>query len=538
MKRYFGDLKQKTYDLIVIGGGIIGAGIIRDAALRGLDTLLVEKEDFACGTTSSSTRLIHGGLRYLRMLDFKLVWQDLHEREVLLHIAPHLVDRLAFIIPLLRSEPLYCISLPFGLYLYDILASGKSLPSRKYLSRKKTLSLDPALSNVPDLVGSYLFYDCQARYMERLCLENALSAAGKNACILNHTEATGFLLDGNAIKGINLRDNITGHNYMARGRMVINAAGPGADLIWNKVHPGRQFDLRRTKGIHLVTRELTSQALFLFAKSDGRVFFVIPWNGYSLIGTTDTDYSGDLDKVSAEYSDVDYLVSETCNYFSQFTRDDIYYTMAGLRPLVATGEKKESDTSRAHKLIDHQHQDGVMGLISILGGKITAYRAIAEEAVDLVCKKLLVNIRCITAQTPLPGAPAVDQRGIIKIAREKELPLETISYLAGIYGSRLASVLAYVDQDNRLVKNIIPGYPDIFAQIRHAVIEEEALTVSDFLLRRSTLGLNQNQGQDAVESVAQEMALLLGWNNQEKQKQIQEYRDLVAISQKFRKGAI
>jgi len=538
MKRYFGDLDQKTYDLIVIGGGIIGTGIVRDAALRGFDTLLIEKEDFACGTTSSSTRLIHGGLRYLRTLEFKLVWQDLHEREVLLHIAPHLVDRFRFVIPLLRSKPLSRISLSFGLWLYDVLALGKSLPSRKYLSFKKTLDLEPALASVPDLVGSYLFYDCQARYMERLCLENALGAAEKNACILNHAEATGFLLDGSAVKGIKLRDNITGHDYVARGRMVINAAGPGANLIWNKVNLSHQYNLRRTKGIHLVTRKLTNQAVVLFAKSDGRLFFIIPWNDCSLIGTTDTDYSGDLDSVNADNSDVDYLVSETRNYFPQFNPDDIYYTMAGLRPLVATGEKKESNTSRAHKLIDHEQKDGVPGLISILGGKITAYRAIAEETVDLVCKKLMVKLPCTTALTPLPGYPAIGQGDLLKISQAKGLPLETINYLAGIYGSRLASVLAYVNEDSGLSRRIRSGYPDIRAQIKHAVTEEEALTVNDFLLRRSTLGLSSSQGQDAVESVAHEMALLLGWDNQEKQKQIQDYRNLVAVSQKFRKGAV
>jgi len=538
MKRYFGDLNQKTYDLIVIGGGIIGTGIARDAALRGLDILLVEKEDFACGTTSSSTRLIHGGLRYLRMLEFKLVWQDLHEREVLLHIAPHLVDRLPFVIPLLQSKPLYRISLPFGLCLYDILASGKSLPSRKHLSREKTLDLEPALASVPDLVGSYLFYDCQARYMERLCLENALSAAEKGACVLNHTEATGLLLEGSTVKGINLRDRISGRDYVARGRMVINAAGPGADLIWNKVNLCREYNLRQTKGIHLVTRKLTNQALVLFAKSDGRLFFIIPWNDCSLIGTTDTDYSGALDRVSADNSDVDYLVSETRDYFPQLKPDDIYYTMAGLRPLVATRGKKESSNSRAHKLIDHERKDGVKGLISILGGKITAYRAIAEEAVDLVCKKLKVTAPCQTAQIPLPGAPAVNQKDITKLAGEQRLLFETISYLASIYGSRLTSVLTLVNEDSRLARNIRSGYPDIYAQIKYAVSEEEALTVNDFLLRRSTLGLSPSQGQDTVESVAQEMALLLGWDNQEKQKQIRDYGDLVALSQKFRKGAV
>jgi len=538
MKRNFLNLNQKTFDLIVIGGGIIGTGIARDAALRGLNTLLVEKEDFACGTTSSSTRLIHGGLRYLRMLEFKLVWQDLHEREVLLNIAPHLVSRLAFMIPLLKSEPLYRMSLPFGLCLYDILASGKSLPSRKHLSRSRTLNMEPTLSNIPDLVGSYLFYDCQAGNMERLCLENAISAAEKGACILNHTEATGLLLEDNAVKGINITDRITGTDYVVRGRMVINAAGPGADLIWNKINVSRNYNLRRTKGIHLVTRKLTSKALVLFAKSDGRLFFIIPWYDYSLIGTTDTDYTGSLDKVRAEQSDVDYLLSETRNYFPWFKPADICYTMAGLRPLVSRGEQKESNTSRAHKIIDHELDNGIARLISILGGKITAYRAIAEEAVDLACKKLLVNVRCSTAQAPLPGAPAVNQNDTLKIAREQKLSVETVSYLGGIYGSRMTSVLTHVNRDCHPDTNICQGYPDIPAQIKYAVAEEEALTLNDFLLRRSTLGLSPSQGQDAVEPVAKEMALLLGWNNQEKQKQIQDYRDLVARSQEFRKGAI
>jgi glycerol-3-phosphate dehydrogenase len=538
MKRHFPDLNQKIYDLIVIGGGIIGTGIARDAALRGLDTLLVEKDDFACGTTSSSTRLIHGGLRYLRMLEFRLVWQDLHEREVLLHIAPHLVDRLPFIIPLLRSEPLYRLSLPLGLLVYDILALGKSLPSRKHFSREKTLALEPALGKVPDLVGSYLYYDCQARYMERLCLENAISAAEKNACILNHTEATGFLSDGDTVKGITLKDRISDADYTAQGRMVINAAGPGANLVWNKVNLSHQYNLRRTKGIHLVTRKLTNKALVLFAKSDGRLFFVIPWNGCSLIGTTDTDYPGNLDRVSAERPDADYLISETRNYFPEFKQEDIYYTMAGLRPLVATGEKKESNTSRAHKLIDHEKKDGVTGLLSILGGKITAYRAIAEETVDLVCKKLMINKPCTTAYTPLPGNPAIGQNDVLQISREKGLAEDIINYLAGVYGSRLHSVLTYADEDRRQSRRISSEFPDIFAQIKHAVLEEEALTVNDFLLRRSTLGLNPSQGQGIVETVAQEMALLLGWDNQEKQKQIQNYQDSVAVSQKFRKGAV
>jgi glycerol-3-phosphate dehydrogenase len=534
LKRNFHDLDKRTFDLIIIGGGIIGTGIARDAALRGLDTLLVEKEDFASGTTSRSTRLIHGGLRYLRMLEFKLVWQDLHEREVLLHIAPHLVRKLEFYIPLLRSEPFYRISLPFGLYLYDIMATGKSMPSRRHLSRIETLKAEPALEDTPGLVGSFLFYDCQAQNMERLCLENALSAYEKGACILNHTEATDFIIAEGAVRGIHLRDKLTGEDYIARGRIVLNAAGPWASLVWNKLNVRQKFNLRRTKGVHLLTRKIANHALVLFARRDGRLFFVIPWNNNSLIGTTDTDYSGDPESVSAGKSDIEYLVAETRNYIPQFKPEDIFYAMAGLRPLVASREKAESNISRAHKLIDHEHRDKVKGFISIRGGKITAYRAIAEEAVDLVCRKLNTSAYCSTAQIPLPGAPALNRQEMEKISREKLMPVDVISHLAGIYGSRLSQVLEFINKDKELGDPIISGYPDIRAQIKHAILEEEAVTVSDFMLRRSTLGLAPAQGREAVETVAREMGLLEGWTNTEAQKQIFEYQALIALTQSFR----
>jgi glycerol-3-phosphate dehydrogenase len=534
MKRYFGSLSHKTFDLIVVGGGIIGTGIARDAALRGLDTLLVEKEDFACGTTSRSTRLIHGGLRYLRMLEFKLVWQDLHEREVLLHIAPHLVKKMEFCIPLLQSEPLYRMSLPIGLCLYDIMASGKSVPSRKHLSRLDTLKLEPALANTTGLVGSFLFYDCQAQKMERLCLENAISADNKGACILNHTEALDFIIEENSVKGLQLRDKITGHNYISRGRMIVNAGGPWANLVWDKLNSRQKFNLRRTKGVHLITRKIANHALVLFTKSDGRLFFIIPWNNNSLIGTTDTDYSGDLECVSANGSDTEYLVSETRHYFPQFKPEDVYYTMAGLRPLAASGEKAESNTSRAHKLIDHERRDKVQGLLSILGGKITAYRAIAEETVDLVCRKLQMTVPCTTAQTPLPGAPGINQQQAAQTAQENSLPAETITHLSGIYGSRLSQVLELVKADSQSGNPIRPGYPDIRAQIKHAIVEEEALTVSDFMLRRSLLGLGPTQGKDAVAAVASEMGKILGWSHTERQQQIRDYQDSIALNQSFR----
>jgi glycerol-3-phosphate dehydrogenase len=533
LKRDFTNLDKEQFDLIIIGGGIIGTGIARDAALRGLRTLLVEREDFACGTTSRSTRLIHGGLRYLRMLDFKLVRQDLHEREILLKIAPHLVHRLEFVIPLLRSEPVYRFILPFGLRLYNLLSHGTSLPLCNRFSVKDTMMLEPSLKNTGGLTGSFLYYDCQSEYTERLCIENVLDAAGKGATILNHAVMNELLQKDGTVSGIKVKDALTGEEYRAGGRLVLNTAGPWADLIWQKLGAGFTEKIRKTKGIHLLARKISDNALVLFAKSDGRLFFVVPWLNYSLIGTTDTDYTGDLDKVYADKADVDYLVSETQHYFPDFKKSDIYYTFAGLRALVPKG-KNQSSTSRAHSLVDHERRDGLKGFLSIIGGKNTAYRGIAEEAVDMICTKLGKQAACITAQTPLPGAPAVSKEEIETAAKESGLPSETIAHLATIYGSRYTSVLKYARENKRLLNPISPGTRDILAQVKHAVLEESALSVNDFMLRRSFMGLNQSQGQDAVETAAKEMGSLLGWNNAEIQKQIAAYRAAAALGQRFR----
>jgi glycerol-3-phosphate dehydrogenase len=283
-----------------------------------------------------------------------------------------------------------------------------------------------------------------------------------------------------------------------------------------------------------LARKVSNNALVLFAKSDGRLFFVIPLGEYSLIGTTDTDYTDDLDSIYASASDVEYLVTEMRHYFPNFGQGDIYYAMAGLRSLVASGDKTASDTSRAHKLVDHEQKSGIKDFITVLGGKITAYRAIGEEVLDLVCKKFNVRAPCVTADTPLPGAPAVPAQDVEQAAQRSGLPLETVAYLAALYGSRFSSVLDYVREDKRLGQPIAASCPDILAQIKYAVDEEEALTLSDFLLCCTNIGLGQSQGLDTVETVAREMGPLLGWSKTEQQDQIESYRALAALGQRFR----
>jgi glycerol-3-phosphate dehydrogenase len=523
LKRNFSAIGKEPFDLVIIGGGIIGTGVARDAALRGLSVLLVEKEDFAYGTTSRSTRLIHGGLRYLRMFDIKLVHQDLHEREILLNIAPHLVHRIDFVIPLLKSTPFYRLTLPLSLHLYNMLSHGKSLPPCHRLSPSETIKLEPSLAATKGLVGSFLYYDAQAEYTERLCIENVLDATAKGATILNHAEMMDIIFQDSTASGIRIKDTLTGEEYRANARIILNASGPWIDLILHKFKAGRAYKIRNTKGIHFFTSKISEHALVLFAKSDGRLFFAIPWLGSTLIGTTDTDYSGDLDKVYAEKADVDYLVAETRCYFPDFTPDKINFTYAGLRPLVPSGRKSPSNTSRSHKLVDHETKDGIKGFISIMGGKTTAYRGIAEEVVDMACAKLGVKTASLTACTPLPGAPAVITAEQEKTAQTNGLPVAAIAHLASIYGSRLVTVLKYIGEDKRLGSPISAGGRDILAQIKHAVFEEQAVSISDFMMRRSFIGLRPDQGRGAVETVAREMAALLGWSATEMRKQVTDF---------------
>ncbi|HEX7364610.1 MAG TPA: glycerol-3-phosphate dehydrogenase/oxidase [Dehalococcoidia bacterium] len=535
MKRDLDAIAREKFDLIVVGGGIIGTGVARDASLRGIKTLLIEKEDFGYGTTSRSSRLIHGGLRYLRMLEFHLVRQDLMEREVLLKIAPHLVHPFPFLIPV--TNLYYEAALSMGVRMYDIMASGKSMPSHQHLSRREALEIEPELEELKGLRGALQYYDCQAPYTERLGIENVLSAAGNGAMVANHAQLTGFIRNGNDVAGIEFQDCLTGEKYDVKSRLVVNAAGHWVDCVRDLLRSGPASVVRRTKGIHLLTTRLTQKALVLFSPVDGRLFFVMPWLDYTLIGTTDTDYKGDLDAVCADRADVDYMLNSLQQVFPKLREDDIIYTMAGLRSLVHSGGERPSNITREHKVLDHKLRDGIDGLVSVLGGKITAYRAVAKDAVDTVCRKLGVRATCTTADVPLPGAPSVSQKEMADAARESTLPLNTVRHLAALYGSRFSQVLKIVQKAKGSGRRLCPHSPDIVAQVEHAVKEEGAMTIADFMLRRTAVGLMSCQGLDAVEPVAAEMGRLLKWSQAEQKRQVGYYLSRMALCQQFRTGS-
>ena len=502
-------LSGRTVDLLVIGGGIIGAGIARDAALRGHSVALVEQDDFASGTTSRPTRLIHGGLRYLELFDFALVRSDMREREILLRVAPHLVFPLAFLLPFYRPSLWYQFKLRIGMQLYDALSLDKTLPKRKWLGRDETLATEPALD--PDgLTGAWRFYDAQVPLVERLVIENVVDAADHGALVLNHARATSYLREGDRVGGAVVRDAIANADLKVRARLTINATGPWLDRTIAPLRRTAKPLLRLTKGIHIVTPRATQQAHVLFAKRDGRLFFVVPWLDSTIVGTTDTDYDGDPADASATEEDVRYLQDEARRAFPNAPFDEIYFTWAGVRALVREEGVSEGQVSRKHALFDHERRDGVAGVLSVVGGKITAYRAIAEEVTDLAARKLgAVGGAAIrgssTASTPLPGAN----------------------------GSRARAITAIAVGDASLAAPLCPHHKGVAAEIVHAVRSEWARTIGDALLRRTALGLAPCQGLDCIDIVALLMGRLLGWDAERRTVEVDAYCKEVEPMRRF-----
>lgn len=521
-------LSGRTVDLLVIGGGIIGAGIARDAALRGLSVALVEQDDFASGTTSRPTRLIHGGLRYLELFDFGLVRSDMREREILLRIAPHLVFPLPFLLPLYRPSLWYQFKLRVGMQLYDALSLDKSLPKRRWLDRDETLAAEPALD--PDgLHGAWRFYDAQVPLVERLLIENVVDASEHGALVLNHAKALGYLRDGARVTGAVVRDKIAATDLEVRARFTVNATGPWLDGTIASVRPQSKPLLRLTKGVHLVTPRATEKAHVLFAKSDGRLFFVLPWLDGTLVGTTDTDYAGDPADAAATEEDVRYLQKEACRAFPKAPFDTIHYTYAGVRALVREEGVSEGKVSRKHALFDHDRRDGVAGLLSVVGGKITAYRDIAEEATDAVARKLGVKVAGTTADAPLPGARSDTAPADVRAGVDDE----TVRHLEHVYGTRSRELLVLASAHPELRGPLCSHHRGIAAEVVFAVLQEWANTLGDVLLRRTALGLMACQGLDCIEAVADHVGTVLGWDHTRRTREIAAYRAEIAPMRRF-----
>lgn len=521
-----------AYDLVVIGGGILGTGVARAAALRGLKVALFEKEDFGSGTSSRSTRIIHGGLRYLEKLDFGLVYEALHERRRLLENAPHLVKALPFLFPNYRHKGHPFAMLWAGISLYDVMNLRRGMPHHTILLEAEARRLEPSL-RPEGLRGGFLYYDAQCEYPERICVENVIDAAAHGARIENHASVVGLIRSGERVEGVKIQRE-DGTTDEVRAEITMNAAGPWLDEIERLVNPRAEPKLRRTKGIHLVVPRFNQHALIMETEDAERIFFAIPWGDYTLLGTTDTDYFERNEDVAANDDDVDYLLREIRRILDvKIDRSDILYTTAGLRPLRRQLGRPTADITRAHEIVDHGQEDGTQGLLTIVGGKITTFRKIAQDAVDAVFHKLGRRPPPDpTLDRPLPGGETRDWEAFQDVfrqeAREAGVPLPAIGHWLRIYGTRSRKLLELVQADPDLVAPLSDDPSYLRAEVRFSVEEEFCGSLEDFLLRRSMWGLQAGQGVDARGVILQELALLLGWDARTMVRQEQQFLETVA----------
>ncbi len=527
-------ITNQSFDVIIIGGGINGAATARDAALRGLKTILVEKGDFASGTTSWSTRLIHGGLRYLEYFEFNLVRESLHEREVLLRNAPHLAKPIQMTIPIYRSGSRSYRIIQAGMILYDVLSYDKSLPNHRMLSRKLVRQLFRAIDS-DLLAGAAQYYDGQAEHAERLCFENILDAHQAGATVLNYTPVVNIHREGNRITRLTCRDLQTDETFEIKAHsktVVVNTSGPWVDKVCGL--SDRTVSTERkiggTKGSHIIVNPFPGapdSALYVEAKSDGRPYFIVPWLGQYLIGTTDEKYEGSLDHIKASDEEIDYLIAETNRVLpaARLTRRDIRFTYCGVRPLPYAAGKKAGSITRAHILHDHT-KEGAENLVSLIGGKLTTHRQVGEEFVNLVFRKRQQSVpHCPTHKRPLPGAILLDDPKVEQLhaCYSDRIAPPVLDHLLGIYGARTYDLLALVDEAPELAQPILAGFKDIQAQIVFAVQSEMAYTFEDILRRRTTVCMHRNYGFDALPVVAKVLQKYCDWDEQRCDLNIQNY---------------
>ncbi|MFT4038089.1 MAG: glycerol-3-phosphate dehydrogenase/oxidase [Thermomicrobiales bacterium] len=519
------------FDLIVIGAGINGAGIARDAALRGLQTLLLDKGDIGSGTTTWPTRLIHGGLRYLEYGEVGLVRESLRERERLLHNAPHLVQPLPLIIPIYKGDTRSPLTIRAGMVAYDALSLDKTLPRHKMLSREETLRRLPGL-NPEGLLAGAMYYDAQAEYPERLTLENALDAQAHGAKVLTYHKVERITTWGKTVTGVAGTDLLTGQHFTATAPVVLNVAGPWVDEVLAGLGAPRPQPLMGgTKGTHLVVDPFPgapTAGIYAEARLQHRPFFVIPWNDAYLIGTTDTRYSGDLDHITGTDDETDWMLQEANALLpgAHLTRDNVRYSYAGVRPLPYAPDKAEGAVTRRHVVFDHGSAGEPDGLYSVIGGKLTTYRELAEHAVDLVMKALdREPVASRTAKLPLPGAPLGQDWQTYRsgFLASSTLPLVAKEHLLRVYGARAGEVAEYAKaRGQEAVIDEASGM--IAGEVPWAFEREGARTLADVVARRTVSGLGPGAGIGADAAIAKTAQDTLGWDQTRADREVADYR--------------
>lgn len=539
-------LRTESFDLAVIGGGINGAAVARDAAMRGLRVAMVDRGDFAGETSSRSSKLIHGGLRYLPQGQLRLVRAALRERERLRHLtAPHLVHLIRFLFPCFRGRKPGRFSLWAGLVLYDWLARMPSAERHRRLSAAGTREEEPLIA-AAGLTGGALYYDGWGDDA-RLTLENAIDAAWHGAALANYVAVEGFSRVGSQIAAAAARDLLGGAAFEIRARHFVNATGPWLDDLRQMDEPGAAPSVRLTKGVHLVisAARLPVRNSTVLSDEAARIVFVMPRDGWVTVGTTDTDFDGDRERLAANDADIDYLIDVVNSAMpaAGVCADDVAYSFAGLRALpIADRRRSPSIVPREEVAIE-----SASGLLSIAGGKLTTHREIAQKIVDDVMQRLGRPIgHCPTLDTPLPGARDRNEMAHAEAIR----PGDLVSMLASRYGTRALMVAAIIRERPELAARIVPGCPAIRAEVVHAIRAEMATSVCDFLVRRTSMVWRDPASAiAAAPEVARLMGAELGWNRERVEAELNDFsstqglrdaiasRDATAIATDSSEGA-
>ena len=547
-------MEREQFDVLVIGGGVTGAGVALDAAARGYRVALVEKTDFASGTSSKSTKLVHGGIRYLPNFDFALVREALLERGVLLKNAPFLVHPVGFLLPIYQGDR-HPVGIPFttpggfglglvlniGLWFYDTLAGRENLYRHRHLSRSELLKLAPTLVS-EGLKEGFVYYDAQT-HDARLALALIRTASERGAVIANYAEVSAFTSEKGKLNGAHVYDRLGERELTIHARHVVNATGIFSEQIEALAGAEPQMRVEPSKGVHLVlareTLKLGKDAIVLPETDDKRILFIVPWQSRAIFGTTDTG-TGDLDHPVATSEDVSYLLGHLNRYLSvHLTEKDIISTYAGYRPLVSarTSQHSTAKLSRTHAVLQSPS-----GLVTIVGGKLTTYRRMAQDTVDVLNQRDGVKAPSHpTLRLPLQGSVGWQAAQSELATRATALGLDSLvlEHLGGNYGTLTGEILSLVEQDATLGRRLIDDLPYIRAEVIHACRQEMAMTPLDVLARRTSITLeDRDQGLEAVEDVAELMAGELGWSSEQQREMSEAFRAQIERQRTARKAQL
>lgn len=538
MERLTKNSINSHYDMIIIGGGITGASVAYEASNRGLKVALFEKGDFGEATSAATSKLIHGGLRYLKNLEFGLVRESLNERRTLENIAPNFVYPIPFMIPTYKNLKNNKSVLTLGMVLYDILSYdkgftwdiSKKLPLHTNIGKDKTHYLEPFIKT-QKLTGSSVFYDCQNINPERLTLSMIKSAIHHGAQVANYSKVQSFIKEDHKIMGVNIHDSITDTNYKASSDIVINCTGPWSDFVLNNASKGEDnhHHIRRSEGIHIITKKLCQKHTISLMTESGRHLLFIPWRGHTIIGTTDKTYHGKPDEYKVSKQSILELLDEINQIYGEekISYDDILFAYGGMRPLVDNQTEGSYSSSRKYEINDNT-KDGLDGLISVEGGKYTTSRKLADQLLKMVAKKWHRDLgKSNTDKVFLIDSAIKDMPAFLKDLEEEYTMFskETVHYLGANYGEKCHEIFKLA-KENKELQEIVSLDGEILAEVVYVIENEMVFKLDDIFFRRTGIGTLGYPGDKIFNLVVKKVKEIMIWNNEKTETEIKNVMEI------------